>query len=455
MLHTHNELRVRRLVAILAGLALLVSACGDNGGDEATGSSSTTSTVVADPPDPADGDETGDGPETTEPVALTATDTGVTESVIRVGVVFPDTAMLARDPGDLEAKFRTIVDAINAAGGINGRTIELHFRAVNPIDDSLFEAACIELVEDLEVFAAIGLFPRSTADCYPRLNDTIAISTFTITEEQMAGYTAPGITIAAHPSRLVGARIEALIDEGALSPGKKVALHGTDAARADHEVYLAALDKAGVDVVVDTIGLADGQDQLALTDEMQGFTENWISSGAEAVISSNAIVSQALLIAYNNSSIDLPMLLPEGTGVPPALLQDQMGLDLSPFELAVALVGGADQATKYETDTDGVGDCVDRFEAASGEEVALDESRNNLAPTIAACQVFDIFVQVAAAAGADLTTESFREAAEAFGPIEVTDLGSASLGPDKFDLDDSVGVVGTFDAARVQFVPAA
>ena len=72
-----------------------------------------------------------------------------------------------------------------------------------------------------------------------------------------------------------------------------------------------------------------------------------------------------------------------------------------------------------------------------------------------ACQVFDIFVQVATAAGPELTTESFRAAAEGFGPIEVTDLGSASLGPDKFDLDDGVGVVGRFNAERVQFEPAA
>jgi hypothetical protein len=446
MLPSHTELRIRRLVVVVAGIALLTSACGDSSGNEA-GSPSSTSTVAVE-------STARDEPGTTAPVALTATDTGVTESVIRVGAVIPDTTMLGRDPGDLEAKFRTIADAINASGGIAGRMIELHFRAVNPIDDSAIDAACVELVEDIEIFAAIGLFPRGTADCYGQLNDTIVISTFAITEDQMAGYTAPGITIAAHPSRLVGARIDALIAGGALTPGMKVAVAGTDAARSDHEMYLDALDAAGIEVVVDTVGLNDGQDQLALTAEMQRFTEIWVSSGAEAVVASNAIASQGLLIAYNSSSVDLPMLLPEGTGVPPALLQNQMGLDLSPFELAVALVGGADQATKYDTDTDGVRGCVDRFESASGEAVALDESRNNLAPTIVACQVFDIFVQIADAAGPDLTTESFRAAAEAFGPIDVTDLGSASLGPDKFDLDDEVGIVGTFNAERVQFEPA-
>lgn len=436
---------MRRLIVVAAVVGLL-AACADTGDDTATRptADSAPSTTASTPA------STADAPG---PPALTATDTGVTETAIRLGAIFPDTALLGRDPGDLEAKFRTIADTINDAGGINGRLIELHFQALNPLDDAPFETACVEMVEDIGVFAAIGLFPRGTADCYARLNDTIVISAFAITEEQMADYTAPGITIAAHPGRLVDTRISTLVDGGVLAPGMKVAVHGAELARADHERYLAALAAAGVDVVADTVALADGQDQLALTAEMQRFSEVWRSSGAEVVVASNALMSQGLLIAYNDSDLDLPMVLPEGTGVDPSLLRNQLGLDLTPFETAVALVEGADQASKYGSGADGVRECVDSFEAGSGEDVALDESRNNLAPTIVACQVFDIFVQIATAAGPDLTTESFRAAAETFGPIEVTDVGAASLGPGKFDLDDTVGVIGTYDPERLQFVP--
>jgi hypothetical protein len=140
--------------------------------------------------------------------------------------------------------------------------------------------------------------------------------------------------------------------------------------------------------------------------------------------------------------------------VDPSLLQTSQGLDLAPFELAVALVEGSSQAAKYENGVDGVRECVDRFEQASGEEVSLDESRNNLAPTIVACQVFDVFSQVATAAGPNLTRESFRAAAEDFGPISVTDLAEASLGPGKFHLADSVGVVAEFNPETLQFEPA-
>ncbi|MGI9604101.1 MAG: hypothetical protein ACR2QE_19625 [Acidimicrobiales bacterium] len=455
-----------QMATVLTVLALVAASCtsdSDETGatdDSATTSSQaaeTTTPVVEGEPDTDTGDDAGsqdaEPTESDEPVELTATDTGVTESVIRVGAVMPDIEVIGRDPGDVEAKFQTIADAINAEGGINGRTIELTFRAPNPLEDAGFDATCIELTEDLEVFAAIGLFPRTNADCYAARNDTIVVSTFEISADQMATYTAPGITITAHGSRLVDARIAALIDGGVLAEGSKVALHGTDQARDAHEQYIAALEAAGIEVVADTVGLETGQDLLALEAEMQIFTEVWQSSGAEAVMASTALGSQAILIGYNNSGIDLPILLPEDTGVNPSLMQTELGLDLTPFELATALVGGADQATKYETGQDGVRECVDAFETASGEEVALDESRNNLGPTVIACQAFDIFTQIAEAAGPELTTESYAAAAEAFGPIEVTDLAEASLAPGKFDLDDSVGVIAEFNPETVQFEP--
>jgi len=448
---------MHRLTAVMLALALLAAACGDDDSEVSDDATTTTSTTEAPADEPIDDGTDDDPPTPIEPevVEPTATDTGVTESVIRIGAVFPDTALIGRDPGDLEAKFQVMVDSINDAGGINGRMLEMTFRLANPLDDTAFEAACIELTEDVEVFATLGLFPRSNADCYGALNDTIVINTFGITTESLADYTATGITLLAHPARLVEARIDALIEGGVLRSGMPVAVHGTVQAEDAHAAYIAALTAAGLDVVADTIGQFDGQDQVALETEMVRFTEVWNASGAEAVLASASLISQALLIGYNGGDIDLPMILPEGTGVSPSLLESQFGLDLAPFALAIALVEGDDQATKYETGADGVRECVDRFQDASGEEVALDESRNNLGATVVACQVFDIFSQIATAAGVNLTTESFGAAAEAFGPITVTDLTSASLGPDKFDLNDSVGVIGEFNAESVQFQPVA
>lgn len=449
-------------VAILCVFVLIAAACGDDGDDAETDDGTTT---TAAPSDDGDGDEDAgqlvdgaDDPEpepddADEPVELTATDVGVTESVIRVGAVFPDTALLGQDPGDIEAKFRTIADRINEAGGINGRTIELSFHSVNPLFDDDWDTVCVELTEDVGVFAAIGLFVRTTADCYAALNDTIVISTFGITPDQMENYTAPGITLPAHAERLIEPRVQTLIDGDVLREGMKVAVVGGTQGADQQALYIEALEAAGLEVVADTLIIGDGNDQLALNEELATLTEVWKSSGAEMIVASAGLVSQGLLLAYNQGDIDIPFVLPQGLTVNPSLLRDNQGLDLAPFELATALVEGDTAAAKYEAGVDGVRECVDAFQEASGEEVALDESRNNLGVTIVACQVFDVFVPVAEAAGVDLTTESFAAAAESFGEIFVTDIAEASLGPDKFDVSDAVGVIASYNPDTVQFEP--
>ncbi|MEM7140764.1 MAG: ABC transporter substrate-binding protein [Actinomycetota bacterium] len=439
-------------------LALIAAACGDDGGDDVA----TPRTTDTAPPEqsttlPADTpvDEGDDDDGETEPASLTASEVGVTESAIRIGVVMPDTSFLERDPGDIEAKSQVIVDEINAAGGINGRTIELYFRPVHPLEDDTYDLACVELVEDVRVFAVLGLFPRSTADCYARINDTPVVNTFAITEADLENFTAPAISLIGQPARLAGERVRTLIDAGALSPDTPIAVHGVNIGLDQHQDYLDALDAAGIEVVADTIGTEDGQDFLALENELLTLSEVWLSSGAEALFASSDLNAQSFVIAYNLTTIDLPMVLPDGVSVPPSLLADALGLDLAPFELATALVDGEDAVTKYEQGIHGVTACVDRFQQSSGEVVALDGSRDNLEETIIACQLFDMFVPIAEAAGVDLTHESFVAAAEAFGPIEITDIAAASIGPGKLDLNDSVGVVGAFNAESVDFEPVA
>jgi ABC-type branched-subunit amino acid transport system substrate-binding protein len=444
----------KQLLVVLVALALVSAACGDdssNAGNEST--TTTTTEAPPDAPDDPDDPDEPDAPDDPDEPVLTASDIGVTETAIRLGIVFPDSGVVGRDPGDLEAKFQVIADEINEAGGINGRTLELFHHYPNPLDDTAFEAACIDLVEDQQVFAVIGLLVRTNADCYAGLNDTPVISIFAITLRQMENYTTAGITAVAHPERLIEGRLQALVDGGVLAVGMKVAAVGGVDTDVAHDAYIAALEASGLEVVADTLVQGDGQDQIALVREMQTAAEVWQSSGAEAVLATSGLAAQTILIGYNNSAIDLPIVLPEGSGVNPSVLQDLQGLDVSRFERATALAEGDSQAQKYETGADGVRECVDRFQDASGEQVALDESRNTLGPTVVACQAFDIFVAVATAAGVDLTRETFTAAAESLGPITVTDLSEASLGPNKFDVSDTVGVIATFNLETVQFEP--
>ena len=70
---------------------------------------------------------------------------------------------------------QTIVDHINANGGINGRSIEVIPRAIDPLDAASAQAACLELTEDTEVFAVLGTLRRDEVLCYTEQHDTIVV----------------------------------------------------------------------------------------------------------------------------------------------------------------------------------------------------------------------------------------------------------------------------------------
>ena len=102
--------------------------------------------------------------------------------------------------------------------------------------------------------------------------------------------------------------------------------------------------------------------------------------------------------------------------------------------------------------------CKDLFDYITEKGMLEEQLARNffrqVVETIIACQLFDIFVPIADAAGVELTRASFRSAAEGLGEIDVTDIASASLGPGKFDLNDSVGVIGRFNPETAAFEPA-
>jgi hypothetical protein len=449
--------RSRPVVAAFAVLLLIASACSDDDGSVVAAPEDETTTSAAEADDtttPAESDDTADDAGDDEPMELFASDTGVTAETIKIGAVFPDTTTIGREPGDIEAKWQVAVDAVNAAGGINGRMLELVFDLYAPIGDVEIERLCTEHVEDEEVFATIGLFLRESVLCWTDIGDTIAINTFPVTPEQIERSSAPLISVDALSSRLVEDKIETLIEAGHLEPGAMVAVLGVIGDEELHELYITALEERGIDVVSKTLrttenDLAGGQAEMDL------IGQRWIADGAEIILGSVPESGMDIVRPYTTAGLELLMLLPENTHVTPSLIQEFTGNDLSAFDFAVALIGDVDNAQLYERDEAGVRECVDRFETATGEVVSLDTAAgagDNLDPTVMACQSVKIFTLVAAAAGVDLTTESFAAAAEAFGPIEVTGVLAGSLGPDKFDVSDTPAEIATFDAVTQTFV---
>lgn len=446
----------RRAIALFVLLLMVASACSGDDDVDAGSDDGGTTTVSADDADDAD-DSDDDGhadDDPGEPMELFASDTGVTAETIKLGGIFPDTSLIGREPGDIEAKFQVAVDAVNDAGGINGRLIELVFDLYTPVGDVEVERVCTEHVEDVEVFATVGLFLRESVLCWTELGDTIAVNSFPNTDEMIERSTVPLFSVDALSSRLVETKVDTLLEAGHLAAGMKVGVHGVIGDEALHDAYIDALEARDIDVVSKTIRTTQGDLELAKA-ELDLIGERWRADGVEVMLGSSPESAMDMAGPYNTYGFEYPMLLPEDTHVPPSLMQEFTGGDLTPLEYAVSLISGASDVELYEQGVAGVPECVDRFAAASGEEVAISAevgAADNLPPTIMACQVVDIFAQVAEAAGVDLTTESFGAAAEALGPIDVTGVVEASLGPGKFDVTDTPPVIATYDTESQTFV---
>lgn len=450
-----------RLFVVLLALAVLAGACG--GGDDAEGENTSSdpvdSTDDTATDDTSTDDATDDGAtsdevadETTdEPVELTASFRGVTAETIKIGVVVIDVSVINRSNGDVEAQWRSAIDEVNAAGGVLGRQLEPVFARYSPLGDTESEAACVKLTQDEQVFAAMGPL-RSNLTCFTDVNDTIFINTFGVSQEEFDRSSAVVIGPGAVPARNATINVESLVAQGALDGS--VAVHAAPDAGDELDIWIAALDEAGVDVVAQTRSTVGGDDIVASEAEMQAFSQVWDSEGAEAVLAIGAGSGINAVSGLDRGTFRPTLVLTNASDFDANIYRD-LGYSTDALAGSVA-VGFRDFQDLATTGDAGVGECVDRFESVSGETVNIEPAEGedvNLNTTIWACQAVDIFTQIAAAAGGDLTNDSFRTAAETFGEMTVTGAEEASIGAGKFDIGDSAPLLLTFDESADDFVP--
>ncbi|MDG2025909.1 MAG: ABC transporter substrate-binding protein [Acidimicrobiales bacterium] len=445
-----------RLLAILLGLSLFAAACG-GGGDDETRAEQSDATVAEDDDEtpsstPAEPDEPTEDPSTTTEIEeLTDSFRGVTSDTIKIGVVIIDVSVIGRSNGDVEAQWQTAIDAVNTEGGILGRSVEPVFAKYSPLGDTESEAACVKLTQDEKVFAAMGPL-RSNLTCFSDVNDTIFINTFGVSQEEFDRSSAVVVGPGALPARSAGINVTSLAEAGVL--GGAVAVHASADAGGELDVWLAALSDRGIDVVAETQSTVGGGDVVASEAEMQAFAQVWESAGAEAVLAIGAGSGINVVSGIDRGSFRPRLLMTNPSDFDPNIYRD-LGYSTDALVDSVA-VGFRDFQDLATTGDAGVGDCVSRFEAASGETVNIEPEGDeavNLNTTIWSCQALDIFSQIARAAGADLTNGSFRSAAETLGPLSVTGAESASISVGKFDIGDGEPLLLTYDETADDFVP--
>ncbi len=456
----------QKLIAVLLALAVIAAGCGssdtDNADDAAGGTSAagiaSTTAVEGDPgPDTAPTDGSSDPDESVAPdpsVALFDSYEGVTADTIQLGAVVSDLEELRElglvdlNFGDPDLIHQTLIDDLNANGGVLGRQVNLEVVAYNPVFNASAEEACVKLTQDENVFAVLGGVAgpaRDSIACFVDANETIVVGG-THTPAHLALARAPWIALDTSAERRYEATI-GLYDQESLLDGTIGILDDSS----EHEtitvdVVVPALEALGYEVVTQATSNVPQGDEVALAQQIGVLAERLKQDEVDTLV----IVQ---------SQVALGFALVREAGFEGTVLTVDSGVQLSN-------IGGLDERdpSTYDGAYGAMGlsndelwelpatqDCVRRFTDANPEIEVLpidqvqDGEPDWLTGLLAPCRYVDLFKLIAEAAGADLNPESFLAAANATGSFELAARPFNSLHEGKLDADDGLRL-GVFDS---------
>lgn len=384
----------RTILALVAAGALLF---GCTSGDSS--SSDTTST----------GDSTA---STTAQTFPTGPAPGVTDTSIKVGVAYVDLASLAGiidiDHGDYEAAYTALFDAINADGGINGRTIEPVFAPIAPTGTEPADAACTKLTEDDDVFLIMGFFLGDNVLCPVETHSTAVIGGV-LTAERLARADAPWYSNEGSED-LQAAAVQAMADNGELD-GTVAVVGGPEEQVLMDDVILPLLDDLGVDVVESAIIDQTAEDIAATDNATEVIAQRFDAAGADQVIVlGTASVAWAQGLAPSDYRPALRFT--ENGAISTYLGQESAELSLFDGAILGTLYGGS--ANQYNLPA--MQECLGTIEDAgidvpdpTGQETA---DVQHWTSAMTACQQVVLFQSLVEAAGDDLNYGSLQGGAE-------------------------------------------
>jgi len=443
------------LLAIAIGAALAAGAC-TSSEREATSSPGAPAAESS-----TSAEESTEAPTTTslassEPPPLGDSFRGVTADAISVGVPFIDFALLEElgfeqpDYGDGPATMQALVDELNDQGGVLGRQVELHMPLYNVANAVDAEAVCVEMMEDVGVFAVLGGFFAPVDTVNTCITDTYEAVLLSQPASGPMSRSAPAPWIQLLPS--YERQDQALVDlahaEGLLAD-QVVAVYGLAgteervAATADH------LRELGVVVPLEYADIDPGDPT-----EDSALWAVRAEQMAEAGVTAAVVVGSASWPI--DQIIDTGLAVQVLTSDPLLNLQGTFGRhDDEAYRGIIGLAGPtydemwADEAIK---------DCIEAVERRLDLEILppdeVPEGEPNWAiGVIGNCRMLALFEAVAKAAGPELTNDSFRGAVHGMGEFALPgstaglpdgEVAVASLGPDKYDAEN-VRRLGVFD----------
>ncbi len=466
----------RKLLALLLAAAVVATACTTGGGGEDEPAVEEAPTAAPAEPaeepaeeapaepapeegepepaaetseEPASEDETSEpAPEPTPeptPVVLTASFRGVTEDTIRIGIGFWDVSMFGFGFfGDPQPVWDALVGAVNAEGGIHGRMLEAYIAGFSPALPNEMLAACIKLTEDDEVFAVLGGLRGDANFCVSEQHETIHVgSQVNAKGEQLERARAPLASFRIEGTARDEAFIAELARRGWFDGATAVGVHYAETATAEllEEVVEAAFADAGVEIAI-TMNI----DDLVLDDDaIETQTEIMQEQVTNAGIDRMVIFGPAATGLVTYGDLGIQMAAVDSTNFTTAI---SSGID------PVALDGTISSAVRLDLATDPVDaqtqECLDtvsaalpdaRFERPGPGVENSEEDPNYWSYTVLACRDLSLFVQIATAAGVELTNDSFQAGLESLTQASLPEIPFLSFGPGKYNGNDTLRLV--------------
>lgn len=441
-----------RSVAIGAAVTLLaVTGCGDDAssatGTEAqpepssaappTAPASTTETTVADPSDTE-----------SPPASIPLTDSfrGVTSTSIHLGVLSSDIAEI-RERGFSKANFgdpeliaAALFDSLNESGGILGREVVLDFTLYSVLDPADVDAKCVKLTEDNQNFAVLGApsgaVVASSVTCFTGLHETIVVGG-THTDELLEQSVAPWISDAMSANRFYGSSIDIFAQEGLLDSGSIAVLAAHTDRQTIEELVVPTLAGHGIEPV-EVLYITTRADEVAIDAEVGLIAQKLLTSDIDTVV-----LFGGLPLTFGQ--LDAAGWSGERLVVDPTGSVSRSG-DVTPDpSILDGLVATIGLFGDEFGETPSASECIDTFEAAHPEIEVMPISEvpegepDWVTGIVRMCSLLQVFVEVAEAAGPDLTNESFGDAV-----LGLTDSFATAMspfntfGPGKLDSADGL-----------------
>ncbi len=398
-------------------------------------------------------EKTDSSTDTSQPTEVLSTEPGqgVTETTIKIGAVYPDLAAIKDivniDHGDYLSAFKALADDINASGGINGRMIEIVDGPVDPVATDAATSICTKLTEDEGVFAAVGNVQADSAACYVTDHDTALIGGQQ-NAENTADTTAPWFTFNADLDYQAGQVVKGIGDEEGFA-GKKVGVVYIPIDRAFVEGdFSDQLADAGADVVEQFVIDTPKDDQAAADAQVATAAEKFKSSGIDVVVTvADAFQPFATGIAKTDYR---PQLVATSGNVVEGFL---VGADDSRYAVLNGLVAGGPPPLRVGWNDPAMQSCVERIKKQQPDRVIDDpttanaDTPNTWVSVAVACQSMTLFEAILEKAGTTVNNDTFRQAGENLGTLEIPGAG----GPSDYTPDTPSGnppvFLGTWNSA--------